>query len=314
MGCLLGGDCSRACCRTAGCLRCSCCVACCWVCTASMRLGLRRPRLARGRTFQILPQALRGVDAIQSAEAIQAELGGLGGGGEPVSLLSSIDGVHLDDIPVHDTAAVPAGAGLSWRWAPTLCPRPDPTNSVRTQASRIHAAELVRGWRKFVRVPTTMSMRAGSRAGGSWLQEHVSPQPAAHGREHLSTAQRRSRESVSGSAYSAASARSHPLADSRPAPTASRTAPANPVAPQLRSSQPSSPQPSTPHDVSAAQQPHAQGAAPAQPHDGSKLRLRPAARTIADVLRPDAGAHGRPRERVLRMLLRSVCPPALLSA
>ena len=44
------------------------------------------------------------VEVLQHTEAIQAELGGLGIGGEPVSLLSSIDGVHLDDIPVPDTA------------------------------------------------------------------------------------------------------------------------------------------------------------------------------------------------------------------
>ncbi len=45
------------------------------------------------------------VEVLQHTEAIQAELGGLGLGGEPVSLLSSIDGVHLNDIPLLGTAA-----------------------------------------------------------------------------------------------------------------------------------------------------------------------------------------------------------------
>ena len=69
------------------------------------------------------------VETLQHTEAIQAELGGLGIGGEPVSLLSSIDGVHLDDLPLHDAATATAPAGrpeaLSLRNCAHLQPSPD---------------------------------------------------------------------------------------------------------------------------------------------------------------------------------------------
>ena len=65
-------------------------------------------------------------EALQHTEAIQAELGGLGIGGEPVSLLSSIDGVHLDELPLHDAdAGTTFTGGRGVRVCADLPPSPD---------------------------------------------------------------------------------------------------------------------------------------------------------------------------------------------
>ena len=178
-------------------------------------------------------QATQATDALQAAQAIYAELGGLGAGGEPVSLLSSIDGVHLDDIPVYSTADAAAQLPSSTGWSRD--------GSVKG-ADRSHRQAAAQ--RPFVEDAPT-------------LQQHVAAAPA---------------QAVVISNAAAASRANDPQS-----------------AAQRRVSQ-SGYQPGPEADSDSPAEKSASRSAGATTEDAAgKLELGAAARTIAQLLRPDSG-------------------------
>ena len=148
------------------------------------------------------PQKTQTSEALQAAEAIYAELGGLGSGGEPVSLLSSIDGVLPDDLPVYDAADDAAQPPSSTDWsrvsgvqAPDRSQRQPAAQRAfldRAPASRQHVASAparaapAGGTASSPRAPvveSTLQMRVSQAGGqrGSALQSDSPAQQSVSG-------------------------------------------------------------------------------------------------------------------------------------